>query len=204
MDTIAQANVNCKGYRDKIRILRDKILPCSNSGKTIIFVKYRSTARALHDTLTGDFLTQFDGFVICVLGVGWSVTSISGEMDYFARDRVIHEFRQSVTNVLISTDILARGFDVLDVKLVVNFDVPIQHLTNEPAYETYLHRVGRSGRFMRNGAALNFIDLSAANREDEEIMRRISTHFDRHIPILDVDSDGAVDGFFRRAGLLVG
>lgn len=196
--------MNCKGYRDKIRILRDKILPCGNSGKTIIFVKYRSTARALHDALTGDLLTHFGSFGDLCSGVGWSVTSISGEMDYLARDRVIHEFRQSVTNVLISTDILARGFDVLSVKLVVNFDVPIQHLTKEPAYETYLHRVGRSGRFMRNGAALNFIDQTAVDREDEELMRRISLHFDRQFPILDVDSDGAVESFFRRAGVLVG
>eukprot|EP00210_Caulerpa_lentillifera_P002088 g2003.t1 len=188
LDTISQANVRCRGYRDKIRIVRDRILPCSNSGKTIIFVRFRSTARALHDSLTG---------------VGWSVTSISGEMEYLARDRVIREFRNSVTNVLISTDILARGFDVLDVKLVVNFDIPIQHLTREPAYETYLHRVGRSGRFMRNGAALNFIDLTSADNEDEELMKLISAHFDRHIPILDVDSEGAIEGFFRRAGLFV-
>lgn len=46
---------------------------------------------------------------------GWSVTSISGAMDYQDRDRVIDEFRKNVTNILVSTDVLSRGFDVSDV-----------------------------------------------------------------------------------------
>lgn len=55
--------------------------------------------------------------LIVMLGKGWPVTSISGAMDYSDRDRVIAEFRNNVTNTLIATDILSRGFDVSDVGL---------------------------------------------------------------------------------------
>lgn len=90
------------------------------------------------------------------------VTAISGEMDYRDRDYVISDFRNSVTTILISTDLLARGFDVLEVALVVNFDIPFIMNENEPDYETYLHRSGRSGRFKRKGAVFNLIDITDA------------------------------------------
>jgi ATP-dependent RNA helicase DDX19/DBP5 len=60
------------------------------------------------------------------------------------------------TKVLITTNVLARGIDVLGVTLVVNFDIPVTR-ENEADPETYLHRIGRTGRFGRKGAAINFV-----------------------------------------------
>jgi len=64
-------------------------------------------------------------------------------------------FRTGSSRVLISTDLLARGIDVQQVNLVINYDFP-------PKKETYIHRIGRSGRFGRRGVAINFISPSDA------------------------------------------
>merc|ERR1711975_40118 len=71
-------------------------------------------------------------------------------LDQEERNLVMREFRSGSSRVLISTDLLARGIDVQQVSLVMNYDLP----TN---VENYLHRIGRSGRFGRKGVAINFI-----------------------------------------------
>ncbi len=78
-------------------------------------------------------------------------------MAFADRDRVVGEFRRGETKILISTDVLSRGFDVSQVTLVVNYDLPLERDGRTPNYETYLHRIGRSGRFGRRGAAFNLI-----------------------------------------------
>jgi translation initiation factor 4A len=70
-------------------------------------------------------------------------------MDHNTRDVIMREFRSGSSRVLITTDLLARGIDVQQVSLVINFDLPAQP-------ENYLHRIGRSGRFGRKGVAINF------------------------------------------------
>jgi ATP-dependent RNA helicase DDX19/DBP5 len=126
---------------DKTNLLRDMVLPnCENLGQTIIFVKTRKSAKDLSSELTRD---------------GFTVTCIQGEMEHEDRDRVVREFRSGATKILIATDVLARGFDVSQVTLVVNYDIPVERNAPTPAYETYLHRIGRSGRFGRKGAAFN-------------------------------------------------
>ena len=89
------------------------------------------------------------------------VSLIHGAMTPQERDEVLDEFRQGRTKVLLATNVLARGIDVLQVSLVVNFDLP---MTPEryPDPETYVHRIGRTGRFGRSGVAINFVhnDLS--------------------------------------------
>ena len=71
-------------------------------------------------------------------------------MDQRERAMIMQEFRSGSSRVLITTDLLARGIDVQQVSLVINFDLP----TNR---ENYIHRIGRSGRFGRKGASINFI-----------------------------------------------
>jgi superfamily II DNA/RNA helicase len=68
------------------------------------------------------------------------------------KDREAHlqDFRTGATRVLISTDILARGIDVQQVAVVINYDLP-------DSKEMYMHRIGRSGRFGRKGIAINFV-----------------------------------------------
>jgi ATP-dependent RNA helicase len=68
------------------------------------------------------------------------------------RDAIMSEFRQGQSRVLISTDVWARGLDVQQVSLVINYDLPNNR-------EAYIHRIGRSGRFGRKGVAINVSSL---------------------------------------------
>uniref|UniRef100_A0A6C0DZ88 Helicase n=1 Tax=viral metagenome TaxID=1070528 RepID=A0A6C0DZ88_9ZZZZ len=80
------------------------------------------------------------------------------------RDNILKEFRLSNIKVLISTDLLCRGIDIDDLRLVINYDMP-----NDP--ETYIHRVGRSGRFGGHGVAISFCtydDMYKVNKLSRE------------------------------------
>ena len=81
---------------------------------------------------------------------GHMVASIHGDLKQFERDQVMRDFRNGATRVLITTDLLARGIDVYQVSLVINYELPREK-------ETYIHRIGRSGRFGRKGNAINFV-----------------------------------------------
>ncbi len=80
----------------------------------------------------------------------FTVSATHGDMEMRERELIMKEFRSGATRVLITTDLLARGIDVQQVSLVINFDIP----TNR---ENYIHRIGRSGRFGRKGVAINFV-----------------------------------------------
>jgi translation initiation factor 4A len=80
----------------------------------------------------------------------FTVSCMHGDMDQRERDIIMREFRTGSSRVLITTDLLARGIDVQQVSLVINFDLP----TNR---ENYILRIGRSGRFGRKGVAINFL-----------------------------------------------
>merc|ERR1712036_193346 len=80
----------------------------------------------------------------------FTVSAMHGDMDQKERDVIMREFRTGSSRVLITTDLLARGIDVQQVSLVINYDLP----TNR---ENYIHRIGRGGRFGRKGVAINFV-----------------------------------------------
>jgi len=111
----------------------------------------------LYETLT---ITQAIIYVNTRRKVDWltdkmserdfTVSAMHGDMDQKERDIIMREFRSGSSRVLITTDLLARGIDVQQVSLVINFDLP----TNR---ENYIHRIGRSGRFGRKGVAINFL-----------------------------------------------
>lgn len=96
---------------------------------------------------------------------GFSVCCIHSAMRKEERERAFFEFRTGVFRVLISSNVTARGIDVQQVSTVVNFDIPGD-------VHTYLHRIGRSGRWGRKGVAINFM-----TRRDVAMMRRIETHY---------------------------
>jgi len=79
----------------------------------------------------------------------FTVSSIHGDLSTSERNEIMNLFRSGSTRILISTDLLARGIDVQQVSLVINYDIPNNT-------ENYLHRIGRSGRFGRKGVAINF------------------------------------------------
>jgi len=82
----------------------------------------------------------------------FTVSRVHGDMEQKLRDDIMKEFRSGSTRVLITTDLLARGIDVQQVSLVINYDLP----TNR---ENYIHRIGRGGRFGRKGVAINFVTV---------------------------------------------
>jgi len=105
----------------------------------------------------------------------FSVSSMHGELAQKERELIMREFRGGSTRVLIATDILARGIDVQTVSLVLNYDLPNYK-------ETYIHRIGRSGRFGRKGCAINFVADS-----DEDKLRDLEKFYDTSIKELPED-----------------
>jgi len=96
-------------------------------------------------------------------GREFTVSSMHGDMEQGQREVIMKEFRSGSSRVLITTDLLARGIDVQQVSLVINYDLPVSK-------ENYIHRIGRGGRFGRKGVAINFVSSEdvAALRELEQ------------------------------------
>lgn len=80
----------------------------------------------------------------------FTISAIHSEMTQEERIRVIDNFRKGETRILLSTDLLCRGIDVQQVSVVINYDIP-------NSVDSYIHRIGRSGRFGRKGVAINFV-----------------------------------------------
>lgn len=79
------------------------------------------------------------------------VACIYGSMKQQERNRILNEFKQGSYRVLISSDIIARGIDIQQVRIIINYDIPKN-------IHTYIHRIGRGGRWGRKGIAINFVD----------------------------------------------
>ncbi len=103
------------------------------------------------------------------------VSCIHGSMEQEKRNAVMKEFREGASRILISTDLLARGIDVHQVGLVINFELP-------PKKENYIHRIGRSGRFGRRGIAINLISVHEAS-----YLIEIQEFYHTHIAQLPTD-----------------
>lgn len=82
----------------------------------------------------------------------FSITTIHGQMDQEERNQIVEDFRNGKTRLLLTTDLLARGIDIPDVSLVINYDLP-------KSKETYIHRIGRSGRFGKKGVSITLVKM---------------------------------------------
>ncbi len=102
-----------------------------------------------------------DDIVDGLLARGYAVDRLHGDMPQTLRERVMDSFRRGNLNVLVATDIAARGLDIDDVDIVVNFELP-----RDP--EDYVHRIGRTARAGRTGKAVSFI-----GRRDFSLLARI-------------------------------
>jgi len=107
----------------------------------------------------------------------FTVSAMHGEMDQIKRDTIMKEFRTGATRVLITTDLLARGIDVQQVGLVINYELPYKK-------ENYIHRIGRAGRFGRKGVAINFVLPN-----DAKFIREIQDHYNTQIEEMPQDLD---------------
>lgn len=130
----------------------------------------------LYDTLT---ITQAVIFCNTKRKVDWltekmtqnnfTVASMHGDMPQQERDSIMQSFRGGEARVLISTDVWARGLDVQQVSLVINYDLPNNR-------ELYIHRIGRSGRYGRKGVAINFV-----KSDDIRILRDIEQYYSTQV-----------------------
>ncbi|KAA3481999.1 DEAD-box ATP-dependent RNA helicase 38-like protein [Gossypium australe] len=186
LQSVKQYKVNCPDELAKVMVIKDRILEFGERvGQTIIFVRTRNSAMTLHRTL---------------VEIGYDVTTIQGALKQEDRDKIVKEFKDGLTQVLISTDLLARGFDQDQVNLVINYDLPVKHNhPTEPDCEVYMHRIGRAGRFGRKGAVFNLLCGDA----DEMIMTKIKTHFGTEIEeVPDWRNEEDFVVALRSAGLL--
>jgi ATP-dependent RNA helicase DDX19/DBP5 len=157
LDVIKQLWIDCQQYEGgKLQFLED-IYSLLTIGQSIIFVETKHTGDNVHRTLTDS---------------GYTCSLLHGGVGNEERDRTMEAFRRNESNVLIATDVLARGVDVDNVCLVVNYDVPVTK-DKEPDYETYLHRIGRTGRFGRKGTAINLI----GDPKSLGVLAAIEAHF---------------------------
>ncbi|OCF31809.1 ATP-dependent RNA helicase eIF4A [Kwoniella heveanensis BCC8398] len=99
----------------------------------------------------------------------FTVSAMHGDMDQAQREVIMKEFRSGSSRVLIATDLLARGIDVQQVSLVINYDLPASK-------ENYIHRIGRGGRFGRKGVAINFVTT-----DDIKMLREIETYYNTQV-----------------------
>jgi len=93
------------------------------------------------------------------------VVAMHGDMPQEERESIMEAFRSLEYRVLITTDVFARGIDISQVSLVINYDLPLNR-------ELYIHRIGRAGRFGRKGVAINF-----TTEEDVGILRDIEQFY---------------------------
>lgn len=135
----AQGNIDHIIYRahalDKDEVI-GRILQAEGRGKTVIFTRTKRAAAKLQEELTDR---------------GFLAVAVHGDMNQDQRERSMAQFKAGKKDVLIATDVAARGIDVDDVTHVINHTVPDDE-------KTYLHRVGRTGRAGREGIAVTFVD----------------------------------------------
>lgn len=110
----------------------------------------------------------------------FTVASTHGSLDSEERRKILDDFRNGVTRILITTDLLSRGIDVQHVSIVINYDLPSN-------LESYLHRIGRSGRFGRKGVAINFV-----GPDDAQHLRDIEKFYNTHIEEMPSDLSSLV------------
>jgi len=125
-----------------------------NISQAVIFCNKRQKAEMLAERMTAQ---------------GYPVTCLHGELEKPERTRRMKQFIEGSTRVMVATDIIARGIDVQQISLVINYELP----TNR---ENYVHRIGRAGRFGRKGTTINML-----LPEEEGMMKDISEHYDMKV-----------------------
>ena len=113
-----------------------RILQAEGRGRTVIFCRTKRTAARLGEDLTAR---------------GFAVGSLHGDLGQGAREQALRAFRNGKVDVLVATDVAARGIDVDDVTHVINYQCPEDE-------KIYIHRIGRTGRAGNSGTAVTFVD----------------------------------------------
>ena len=110
-----------------------------------------------------------DNMVVKLIKNGIQAVAFHGDKSQGARTEALAKFKSGKTRVLVATDLAARGIDIQQVSVVINFDIP-------KCVHNYLHRIGRSGRWGRKGNGINFV-----TRRDFAKMKEIESHYNTQI-----------------------
>jgi len=156
---IRQYRVDLEREDWKIEVLLD-LYKNLNIAQALIYCNKRQKAEWLAETMTKN---------------GFPITCIHGDMDVKDRMERMKSFRRGETRILISPDLLARGIDVQQVGLVINYELPRE-------IDNYIHRIGRSGRYGRKGTAINLL-----SSEDMRTMRELEEHYKMTVEPLPQD-----------------
>jgi translation initiation factor 4A len=156
LEGISQFHVALETDHDKYATLKDLFTRISVS-QCIIYCNSIRRVSDLAEAMTND------GFPVCCIHSG---------MEKDVRDKAYQEFRSGAHRVLISSNVTARGIDIQQVSTVINFDMPRD-------VHTYLHRIGRSGRWGRKGSGVNFV-----TRRDFRKLKEIESYYGTAIPEL--------------------
>jgi len=121
--------------REKLESLC-RVLDVEETGKIIVFCRTKKGV---------------DDLVASLQARGYMSDGLHGDLSQSQRDRVMKKFREGKLEILVATDVAARGIDIDDITHVINYDIPQDH-------ESYVHRIGRTGRAGKKGVAMTFID----------------------------------------------
>jgi len=156
LEGISQYYINVKNHNWKYDVLTD-IYNTINITQCIIYINSKNRLSEIHTQLNSD---------------NFPVGMIHGGMSTYDRELVMNQFRQGDIRILLSTDLLSRGIDIQQLSLVINYDLPIQK-------ETYIHRIGRSGRYGRKGVAINLV----TDRDIQDI-QNIQSFYNTEIKVM--------------------
>jgi len=152
VDLISQFYVNVESEDLKFDTLLD-LYSIMSTSQAIIFVNTIKKVDWLKENLEKN---------------NFEITSIHGKMTTKEREDIVKEFRNGKTRILLTTDLLARGIDIPQVNLVINYDLP-------PNKETYIHRIGRCGRFDKKGVSITMVKMEDAS--DSKLFNKMKYHY---------------------------
>ena len=159
LDGISQYIIKLENDNQKYLTLKD-IFSTISVNQTIIYCNSVNRVSYLYESLLND---------------GFSVCCIHSNMNKQERTNVFNKFKSGSYRVLISSNVTARGIDIQQVSVVINFDLP-------KCEHTYLHRIGRSGRWGRKGMSINFVI-----KKDIYFLNKIEKHYNIKINELPHD-----------------
>ncbi|KAJ3886880.1 DEAD-domain-containing protein [Lentinula edodes] len=186
VDSIRQFYMDCRDEEHKYDILVT-LYTLLTIGQSIIFCQHRHTADRISARMTAE---------------GHHVASLHGAKDATERDQIIDRFREGKEKVLITTNVIARGIDILQVNMVVNYDLPLMNERSNsrpddvrPDVETYIHRIGRTGRFGRKGISVNFVH----DRKTWQQMQQIEEQTGKKIMRIETNDIDVMEEKMRKA-----
>ncbi|KAL4782170.1 P-loop containing nucleoside triphosphate hydrolase protein [Aspergillus varians] len=182
VEGIKQLYLDCSSDDDKYNTLV-QLYGLLTVGSSIIFVKTRASAVEIEKRMVAE---------------GHTVASLTGGIEGSQRDLIIDQFRAGQAKVLITTNVLARGIDVSTVSMVINYDIPEVYQPSgrqrQADFQTYLHRIGRTGRFGRVGVSISFV----SNREEWEMLNQIQKYFNTDIQRINTQDWDEVEDIIKK------